>query len=337
MFPPTNILKSHLPPDGLLGRVNVKKRKLTKASRGTNNDMVFTLHLFAGAGGGILADVLLGHTPIGAVEIEPYARQILLDRQVDGSLPPFPVWNDVRTFRADNPQTENYIARLWQIKSNLCIAGGFPCQDISQAGRGAGITGTRSGLWKEYARIVGEIQPRYIFVENSPIIIGRGLDVVLNDIASLGYALVWGIVSAQAVGAPHLRNRFWAYGERQEYISNAVCRRPRRDWKHTEDKESATPDGGGSTVDDCRKRWNQKSRLGRVGHGIPNWLDSIATGQLWDAEERGIPRIIEECDFRRKRLSATGNAQVPTCAAVAYKTLKNCMERMKENSLCNEE
>lgn len=85
-----------------------------------------TFHLFAGAGGGILADFLLGHKPVGAVEIERYPREILLSRQRDGILPEFPIWDDVRTFRQDNPECEEYIRRLQGVKEELVICGGFP-------------------------------------------------------------------------------------------------------------------------------------------------------------------------------------------------------------------
>lgn len=171
--------------------------------------VLYTLHLFSGAGGGILADLLLGHRPIGAVEIEPYAREVLLCRQADGSLPRFPIWDDVCAFRADNPETSGFIERLRGIRENLCISGGFPCQDISSAGKRAGITGERSGLWKEFARIIGEIRPKYAFLENSPLLVRNGLDVVVTDLASMGYSLAWGIISAEDVGAPHKRKRFW--------------------------------------------------------------------------------------------------------------------------------
>lgn len=178
--------------------------------------VLYTFHLFAGAGGGILADLLLGHRPIGAVEIEPYARRVLLSRQLDGQLPIMPVWDDVRTFRADNPDTAEYIERLRGIREQLCISGGFPCQDISSAGKGQGISGKRSGLWKEFARVVREIRPRYVFLENSNLLVRRGLDVVLTDLADMRYSLAWGIVSAADVGAPHLRKRFWAVARERE-------------------------------------------------------------------------------------------------------------------------
>ena len=87
---------------------------------------LYSFHLFAGAGGGILADSLLGHTTIGAVEIEEYPREVLLARQVDGSLPRFPIWDDVKTFRHDNPETRAYIERLREVSQELVISGGFP-------------------------------------------------------------------------------------------------------------------------------------------------------------------------------------------------------------------
>ncbi|HOR08358.1 MAG TPA: DNA cytosine methyltransferase, partial [Candidatus Fermentibacter daniensis] len=134
------------------------------------------LHLFAGAGGGILGGILLGHTCVCAVELEPYCRNVLLQRQRDGILPRFPIWDDVRTFDG----------KPWRGRVDV-VCGGFPCQDISAAGKGAGITGERSGLWSEMARVIGEVRPRYAFVENSPMLTVRGLGTVLRDLAAMGY------------------------------------------------------------------------------------------------------------------------------------------------------
>ena len=156
------------------------------------------LHLFAGTGGGILGGMLLGHTCVCAVEIEPYCRKVLLQRQRDGMLPKFPVWDDVRTFDG----------RPWRGKVDI-VCGGFPCQDISCAGKGAGIDGARSGLWREFARIISEVRPRYAFVENSPMLAHRGLGRVLGDLAEIGYDAVWTVLGADDVGAPHLRKRIW--------------------------------------------------------------------------------------------------------------------------------
>ena len=157
-----------------------------------------TFHLFAGAGGGVLADILLGHNPIGAAEIEKYPRDVLLARQADGHLPQFPIWDDVATLDG-NP---------WRGSVDI-LCGGFPCQDISSAGKGAGITGERSGLWKEYARLIGEMRPRFVFAENSPLLRTRGLGVVLEDLAAMGYHARWGVLGAGDVGAPHKRDRMW--------------------------------------------------------------------------------------------------------------------------------
>ena len=157
-----------------------------------------TFHLFAGAGGGILGDLLLGHLPVGACEIEPYPRNVLLARQRDGHLPEFPIWDDVCTLDGTP----------WRGSVDV-LCGGFPCQDISAAGKGAGITGERSGLWKEYARLIGEMRPRFVFAENSPLLRTRGLGVVLEDLAALGYNARWGIIGARDVGAPHKRDRMW--------------------------------------------------------------------------------------------------------------------------------
>lgn len=156
------------------------------------------LALFAGAGGGILGGHLLGWRTVCAVEYEPYAAAVLIQRQNDGILQPFPVWDDVRTFDG----------KPWRGCVDV-VSGGFPCQDISSAGRGDGITGERSGLWKEMARIICEVRPRYVFVENSPLLTSRGIDVVLGDLAAMGFDAEWGVYGAADAGAPHQRDRIW--------------------------------------------------------------------------------------------------------------------------------
>ena len=174
-------------------------------------------HLFAGAGGGVLGDMLFGHDIVGAVEIEKYPREVLLARQADGVLPPFPIWDDVTTFRSDNEECRGYIEGLRSIRDRLCIAGGFPCQDISVAGKGAGLDGERSGLWFEMSRIIGEVRPRYVFVENSPMLLVRGFSRVAGDLAEVGYDTRWGVLGADDVGAPHRRKRVWILAERQAH------------------------------------------------------------------------------------------------------------------------
>ena len=156
------------------------------------------LALFAGAGGGILGGHLLGWRTVCAVEWEQYPASVLCARQNDGFLPPFPVWDDVQTFDG----------KSWRGIVDV-VSGGFPCQDISAAGKGKGITGERSSMWKHMARIIGEVRPQYVFVENSPMLTIRGLGVVLGDLSEMGFNAEWGVISAADIGAPHLRERIW--------------------------------------------------------------------------------------------------------------------------------
>ena len=161
-------------------------------------EVVRELHLFSGAGGGILGGMLLGHVPVCAVELDKYCRKSLLQRQRDGHLPWFPIWDDITTFDG----------KPWRGLVDV-VCGGFPCQDISAAGKGAGIDGERSGLWREMARVISEVGPRHVFVENSPMLVGRGLAVVLSDLAGMGFHARWGVLGADDVGAPHRRKRMW--------------------------------------------------------------------------------------------------------------------------------
>lgn len=161
--------------------------------------------LFAGGGGGVLGGHILGWRTVCAVEIEDFPRRILLARQRDGLLDRFPIWDDVTTFDAE----------LWRGRADV-VSGGFPCQDISAAGRGEGISGSRSGLWSHMARIIRGVRPEYCLVENSPLLVSRGLDVVLCDLAAMGYDASWGIIGAHHAGAHHKRDRIWILGHANE-------------------------------------------------------------------------------------------------------------------------
>jgi len=148
--------------------------------------------LFAGIGGFSLGLERAGMTCKWQVEIDPYATAVLKKQW-----PEVPKHEDVRTFP---PQGE------WGVD---LICGGFPCQDISVAGKGAGLAGARSGLWYEYARIIGELRPRYVIVENVAALLARGMGTVLGDLSTLGYDAEWHVIPASAVGAPHRRERVW--------------------------------------------------------------------------------------------------------------------------------
>ncbi len=120
--------------------------------------------LFSGAGGGILGGKLLGWRTVCAVEWEAYPASVLCARQNDGLLETFPIWDDVQTFDG----------KPWRGIVDV-VSGGFPCQDISAGGKGEGIDGERSGMWREMVRVIHEVQPRFVFVENSPMLTSRGL------------------------------------------------------------------------------------------------------------------------------------------------------------------
>jgi DNA (cytosine-5)-methyltransferase 1 len=245
------------------------------------------LALFAGAGGGILGGHLLGWKTVCAVEIDPYCAGVLCARQNENILPPFPVWDDVRTFDG----------RPWRGLVDV-VSGGFPCTDISVAGKGAGIEGEQSGLWVEMARIIREVRPRYAFVENSPALTSRGLDRVLGDLAEMGFDARWGVVSAADVGAPHRRERIWivadAGGERTGWSADA---------------------GQSLDADESGARMEERARLAGCNG---NSADQMLAAASWWSTEPDVGRVADGVAARVDRLKALGNGQVPRVAATAW-------------------
>jgi hypothetical protein len=102
---------------------------------------------------------------------------------------------------------------------------GFLAKTSAQQEKEQALTEARSGLWKEMARIVGQVGPRYVFIENSPMLRTRGLHVVLKDLAEMGYDARWGVLGAVDAGAPHKRDRMWIRAERRNLLSHAEHRR----------------------------------------------------------------------------------------------------------------
>ena len=154
------------------------------------------LDLFSGIGGFSLGLERAGMKTVAFCEIEKFPRRVLAKHW-----PEVPIYDDVRTLTANRLASDGISVDL--------ICGGFPCTDISVAGKGLGITGPQSGLWREYARLIGELRPRYVIVENVAALLGRGLGDVLGDLAALGYDAEWHCIPASAVGAPHRRDRVW--------------------------------------------------------------------------------------------------------------------------------
>jgi DNA (cytosine-5)-methyltransferase 1 len=262
------------------------------------------LALFAGAGGGILGGKLLGWRTVCAVEWEAYPASVLLARQNDGLLSPFPIWDDVQTFDG----------KPWRGIVDV-VSGGFPCQDISAAGRGEGITGSRSSMWKHMARIIGEIRPSYCFVENSPMLTSRGLGTVLGDLASMGFDAEWGVLSAADVGANHGRARIWIVGKntkQSKFFSHAMHNGSRR-WeqqpKSIEKKNAENANAFEFGLQGKSKNEGQPSE--RFG------------SSSWWACEPNIQRVVNGMASRMDRLKAIGNGQVPLCAATAWNILND--------------
>jgi DNA (cytosine-5)-methyltransferase 1 len=278
-----------------------------------NKENLNELALFAGAGGGILGGHLLGWRTVCAVEWEPYPASVLCARQNDGLLPPFPIWDDVQTFDG----------KPWRGIVDV-VSGGFPCTDISIAGNGAGIEGEQSGMWREMARIIGEVRPRYAFVENSPMLVTRGLERVLADLTSMGYDSRWGVISAADIGAKHKRERVWIVassnsnkqyrrskpqqpfnpsGEKVHNESSGVCSEvPKQEYVGNSESPRLTP---------CAERQGQRQ----------SWGASIGSSQWWETEPN-VDRVVDGLASRVDRLKAIGNGQVPLCAATAWRILK---------------
>lgn len=300
------------------------------------------LHLFAGVGGGILGGMLLGHRPVCAVEIDPFCRDVLHARQEDGSLPLFPIHDDIKTFDA----------RAWQSKVDI-VAGGFPCQDLSLANyKAEGISGARSSLWFEMLRVVNECRPRYVFIENSSAIRTRGLATVLEGLAGSGFDAAWGVLSAQAVGAPHIRKRMWILAEdpnasserceehsqrNGEPLTGEVGKSRRDAVRLRGDESDANSEGlavGQSERSNARQeqppfvgtdRRVSKPGMGGAAHGLAAWLDKPRRWLAgWDD---GISKTTDSRHNRTSRLRGCGNGQVSLCAAEAFCALRRRLEQ----------
>lgn len=163
--------------------------------------------LFSGIGGFDRGFDAAGLRCKWQVEIEPYCWQVL-----HSHWPNIPKWDDVRTFPPD-------LSAYWNVD---VIAGGFPCQDVSYAGPGGGLDGERSGLWREFARVVRAIRPAFVVVENVAALLERGIERVLGDLADIGFDASWEVLSACAFGAPHMRRRLFIVA-----YANGLDGRPR--------------------------------------------------------------------------------------------------------------
>lgn len=180
-------------------------------------------------------------------------------------------------------------------KGDWIITGGFPCQDISIAGKGAGIHGARSGLWFEYWRLIRDLRPRFAIMENVGMLIHRGLREVLGSLAEIGYDAEWQDIRASDMGAPHRRERIWiiAYpmpaGKRREPwekeiesdivadagsngLQESTCPEFGSVYGQVEKSKRSKSSGGIATT---RGNWSTEPAVGRLAHGVPNRVDKL--------------------------------------------------------------
>jgi DNA (cytosine-5)-methyltransferase 1 len=258
------------------------------------------LDLFSGIGGFSLGLERAGMRTVAFCEIDPWCRRVLAKHW-----PGIPCYPDVRTLTAEYLAAN---AATGDIHVDV-ICGGFPCQDISLAGLGAGLAGERSGLWREYARLIGELRPRYVVVENVAALLGRGLDVVLGDLAALGYDAEWHCIPASAVGAPHRRDRIWiiAHASRAGLEGIGIGRNAPGPSLDDERRQPGGASFAPDVADAISRQFAQRRQAGRVGReepfqGIGHW--EIASQPFVRRGDHGIPH-------RMDRIRSLGNTVVP--------------------------
>lgn len=278
--------------------------------------------LFAGIGGFDLGFERAGFEIKWQVEIDDYANRVL-----EKHWPYVRRHRDVRTVHGGWP---GHVCDHCLEPVDV-IVGGFPCQDISVAGAGAGIDGERSGLWSQYARLVRVLRPRYVVVENVAALLGRGLGRVLGDLAESGYDAEWDCLPASAFGAPHRRDRLWlvaytrcgGWESRRAGWREAVGGRP-----HAYASRSGNHSGALAYADRQRqlqpegRELDERRRIGDGGPRIFSNSDRESLGRI--AESRGqrgqwltepdVGRVADGIPARAHRLRGLGNAIVPQIA-----------------------
>ena len=307
-----------------------------------------TAHLFSGSGGGLLADLILGHIPALAVEWEEKCCDSLRERSDEGWFPGLHVHcGDVREFDFTH----------WGGRVD-CVHAGFPCQDISAAGTGAGIEGKRSGLVSEVFRAIDVVRPGLVLLENSPNIRTKGRHIVIGQLVARGYAWKDGILGAADVGAPHQRDRWWclaanADGMRQleqerskfaewgwlgngdkAFADHNGKRCNRRAWTECQTQRGGEPaDGYHSPADDLRHRLQIAVQQGGLSGASAEAIEAAAryTGaHHWSPPDAGICGMVDgmavamDRNGKGARIKACGNGQVPLAAAAAWVILCGC-------------
>jgi DNA (cytosine-5)-methyltransferase 1 len=273
--------------------------------------------LFSGIGGFDVGFERAGIRTIWQVEIDDFCRRVLARHFPDARR-----YDDVRQCCGLLHRTAELRAQCgkrYDLRVVDVLSGGFPCQDISFAGKGAGIDGERSGLWGEYKRLIRELRPRVAVVENVAALLNRGIDRVLGDLAEIGYDAEWQCIRAADVGAPHRRDRIWiaAYPARfrdgwtrERTLTggegDGLAKRDGKTVAHTDGRrrEQCDQRERGFSVFDAGSsyrgfdQWATEPDVGRVAHGIPSRVDRL-TGlgnaivpQIAEIIGRGIVRTL---------------------------------------------
>lgn len=272
--------------------------------------ILHVLDLFSGIGGFCLGlERTGGFETVAFCEIEEFPRRVLAKHW-----PGVPCYDDVRTLTAKRLRADGISVDV--------VCGGFPCQDVSTAGKRSGLAGARSGLWREFARLIGELRPRFVIVENTPGLLSLGMGDVLGDLAALGYDTEWESIPAGAVGAYHERDRVWIlsypHGEGQPSgsvdeqmadIQGAGRYTHRSGRPAAEGIAEAAPRLRFRTAlaaaygDRGRQEWAPEPDVVRVVDGISNRLDAPRIRGLGNAVVPQIPEMIG-----RAILAAIGEA-----------------------------
>lgn len=260
--------------------------------------------LFAGIGGIDLGLERAGMKCLWQVEYDEYANKVL-----EKHWPGVKRYGDIRT--VDFTKAE-YVDVL---------AGGFPCQDISNAGKRIGIKGERSGLWQEFARAIREIRPKYVIVENVSALRHRGLDTVLAGLAKSGYDAEWDCIPAQSVGAPHRRDRIFIVAHHTNscgHIHRQIEKQPTKSGKYAQREPIASSQDVAHTN---RKRIQRSAQSRKIKELWAFRKELIMRhfkrnrGRYW-ATDAGVLRVAHGVPDRVDRIKCIGNAVVPQVAEV---------------------
>ena len=252
-----------------------------------------TLELFAGIGGFSVGLERTGaFKTIGFCEIDEQCHKVLRK-----NWPDVPIYTDV---------TKLSVKNLPEIPD--VIKGGFPCQDISIAGKGEGLDGKRSGLWWEFHRLIRECNPRWVIIENVAMLRRRGLGQVLRSLAEIGYDAEWHCISAGAVGAPHQRDRLWilAYPNSQRQLQSEGSKQDIRRWVSNSSMELAD-----SSEQGLQRHGQKLGRPSQICTQETLALFRSSSGKAqWETEPQ-VGRLVDGIPRRSHRLRQLGNAVVP--------------------------